>query len=160
MDPKVFASQSKKVAGSGKVNILNPYYLDSEYDIKCCSDLKATSTGWVTLIKIIPQKETLPSFFLRWDSKSETVDVDIHLNDKYRNDLWNKPGYKGHHTEQIKGPWRRFKVNITIPERKIFVGTVNIGLSIEINQILEIELTDTGKFILTSNLPLPNFFES
>ena len=159
MDPKVFASQPRRIGGSGKVSILNPYYLDPEYDITCCSDLKATLTGWVTLIKIIPKNETLPSFIIRWDSNSETVDADIYLNDENRKDLWSQPGYNGHHSTQIKGPWRKFEISITIPERKIFLGTVNIGLLIEVDLKLEVELTDAAQIILKSNLPRSSFFK-
>lgn len=132
MDPKVFASQPKRVGGSGKVNILNSEHLDPEYELICRSDLKATPTGLVTLIDIIPKNEkTLPTFILRWDSNSDTVDVDICLDGKNRKELWCEHGYKGHHTTRIDGPWwRRFKLDIAIPERKIFVGTVNIGLLI------------------------------
>ena len=160
MDPEVFASQPKRIGGSGKVDILNTQHLDPEYKTICYSDLKAPPTGLVTLIDIVAAKEkTLPSFSLRWDSKSDTVDVDIYLNGKNRKDLWDKPGYNGHHSTRIKGPWRRFTIDITIPDRKVFTGTVNIGLLIEVNQKLELELTDIGKFILKSNLPLPNFFK-
>lgn len=159
MDPKVFASQPKRIGGSGKVDILNTQHLDPEYKTICRSDLKATQTGLVTLIDIIPQKETLPSFILRWDSNSNTVDADIYLNDENRKDLWSQYGYNGHHSTQIKGPWRKFEIDITIPERKIFAGIVNIGLLIEAAPKFEIELTDTGQIILTSNLPRSSFFK-
>jgi len=158
MDPEVFTSQPRRVGGSGKVNILNSQYLDPEYEAICRSDWKATPTGLVTLIDITPKnKKTLPSFVLRWDANSNTVDVDIYVDGKNRKDFWNKPGYSGHYSTRIKGPWRKFEINISIPERNIFRGIVNIGLLIEVNQKLEIELLDNGKFLLTSNLPLPDF---
>ena len=161
MDPKVFASQPRRIGGSGKVDILNPQYLDPEYETIGLSDWKATSTGLVTLINITPKKEkNLPSFVLRWDTHSNTADVDIYVDGKNRKDLWDKPGYSGHHSTRIKGPWRKFEVNIKMLERNIFRGIVNIGLLIEVNHKLEIELTDTGKFILTSNLPPEDFFEN
>lgn len=153
MDPKVFASQPKRIGGSGKVNILNTQHLDPEYEALCRSDWEATATGWVKLIDITPKKEkTLPSFVLRWDSNSKTVDVDIHVDGKNRKDLWDNLGYSGHHPTRINGPWRKFEVDIKIPERNIFRGIVNIGLLIEVNHQIEIELTNTGKFLLTSNL--------
>lgn len=161
MDPNVFASQPSRVGGSGKVDILNTKYLDPDYEIISCSDQKATPTGLVTLIQISPKKDkTFPSFFLRWDSNPETIDVDIYLDGKNRKDLWGRPGYCGHHTKRIRGEGRKFEVNITIPERNIFMGIVNIGLLVEVNLKVELEFTDTGKIVLTSNLPLPNFIGS
>jgi hypothetical protein len=154
MDPNVFASQPHRVDGSGKVDILNTEYLDAEYETVPQSDLKATPTGFVTIAQIVPKKDkTLPSFILRWDSNPETVDVDIYLDGKNKKDFWDRPGYCGHHPKRIKGEGRKFEVNITIPERPIFKGVVNVGLLISVNLKVELELSDTGIRILSSNLP-------
>jgi len=160
MDPKAFASQPKRVGGSGKVSVLNSQYLDPEYEIVCRSDWKATPTGLVALIDITPKRKTLPSFILRWDSNFNTVDVDIRVDGKNRKDLWDDPRYVGHHTTRIEGPLRRFEVDIKIPGRDVFRGIVNIGLLIEVNHELEIGLTGTGKFFLTSNLPPSDFLKN
>lgn len=128
MDQKKFENKTKKVAGTTKIDVLKIEYLNQDYEKKILPDNPATKTGLVEVMELIPKISEMPKFILRWDEKANTLDVDIYKGDKIRNNLWSTKGYNGHHAQEIEN--RIFKIDISIPNTKIFSGIINTGLLI------------------------------
>ena len=126
MDQKRFENKTKKVAGTAKLKILKIEYLNRDYDAKIFPDNPATKTGLVKVMELIPKISEMPKFIFRWDEKADTLDADIYKSDKICTSLWNIEGYNGHHPQKIKN--RIFKIDISIPNAKIFIGIIDIGL--------------------------------
>ena len=133
MDPNKFLRKEKKVVGTTKVKVVETDYIDRNYKIKVFSNHSTTKTGLVEVIQLFPKSPHLPHFIFRWDERSEELDIDIYRNKRICNELWNKEGYSGHHTQKVVEKGRAFKVNISIPGKKVFKGKVNIGLFIRLN---------------------------
>ena len=115
--------------------VVTPKYIDPEYrhEPSACVE---TVTGYLEILKIMPESGDGPYFTGRWDQKPEELDLDIHNapSKKAISDFNNeKAGYKGHHTERSPNPEQRiFDVFIQIPpERVIFEGEVSFSNTYE-----------------------------
>lgn len=96
------------------------------------------STGKLTIFRLIPSDETLPSFEARWDGGNrETnrerfeLDVDIQGVSKSEKRKFEKcsGGYSGHHTKEIPvTEGHAYEVSISTPADKIFDGTVSFAV--------------------------------
>ena len=129
MERSRFLAKGIRVGGTTKVEPAKINYLNGKYALELFPNTPATETGFVKVMELIPKISRVPNFILRWDEKADTLDVDIYKNGKLCNELWGTVGYNGHHTQRIKN--RIFWVNITIPNKKIFEGIINIGLLIQ-----------------------------
>ena len=119
------------------------YYCDINYEIEIGENYEVTDQGLLLIGKLKPKNNTLPEFWLRWDAKDQTLDIDIYNSNEIQN--WNNEinGYKGHHTE--KNPDGKYKVTITIPKYKIFEGAISF------NRVIDIEVVDCTKSVDDTN---------
>ena len=108
------------------------------------SEKEASDTGLVKFCELTPRYLHLPMFIIRWDEREEALDVDIYIDGKLDNKLWDESGYNGHHSQKIenKGYNRGYKIDIKIPGRQIFSGIIDIGLSFELKMQDSIFLSD------------------
>ncbi len=127
MKRKDFKNKESKVVGTTKIKIKEKYR-SPIYRLEGKSNASATETGLVTIAELNPEGISLPKFIFRWDTNSETVDIDIYKNGENAKYLWKKQGYEGHKTKVIDHEGRVFEVNIEIPSRNVFKGTVDVGL--------------------------------
>jgi hypothetical protein len=141
MDPSIFRAKGVKIGGTTKVEAIKLAHLDKKYKFKLFPNTPATESGLVKVMELIPESSEMPNFILRWDEKSDTLDVDIYKNGKLCNELWGIEEYNGHHTQKIGN--RRFGVKITIPNKKIFEGIIDVGLLIQAK--ISIKLTSHVK---------------
>ena len=134
MDPEKFKNKKSKIAGTTRVDILKTEYLDENYRVKLLPNTPASESGLVKVAELISDIPQMPMFILRWDEGDNTLDVDIYKNRKICRDpewICEISRYKGHHAIRLDGDKRLFKIDISIPGRKIFKGVLNIGLLIE-----------------------------
>jgi predicted transport protein len=79
--------------------------------------------------------------------KKEDLDVDIYKEGRLHNELWNDPGYKGHHTQRIDGESKIFEADIGILGKEIFKGKIDVGLFIKLTIKESVRLTDSVKVV-------------
>jgi hypothetical protein len=132
MKPDRFLNKEKKVGGTTSVEILENHYIHPDYISKPCCYEKATDTGLVKIGELVPKQQSFPRFIFRWDERKETLDVDIYVEGKLTNALWDQPGYKGHHPPKKNGSSGRYVLDIWIPLKRIFKGIIDIGLAFEL----------------------------
>lgn len=147
MDPEKFKDKTKKVAGTTEVGIVSIDYLSPKYKVEVLSDQPTTPTGLLEVARLNPERSGLPKFVFRWDESKDELDLDIYKNGRYRNDLWNKPGYKGHHTDKVKDGEKKFKADVKISGEKVFRGIIDVGLFIKIIIKESVKLTDSIKVV-------------
>ena len=147
MEPQKFKNRKYKVGGTRNIEILKQDFLSKNYMMIKYPYKKATESGFVKLIEWIPkQNRYLPKFILRWDLNKQTVDVDLYVNGKIRNDLWRKHGYSGHHPVRCKNmAGRVFKIDIKTPKELVFRGLVKIAVTHELQLKNSIGLNDKLK---------------
>lgn len=134
MNSKKFSEKQIKVGGTTGVKAVSKEYQDSAYNWVLNSDKKAIEdkNGYLLIAELFSNDENLPRFKFRWDHKASTMDVDIFLNGEDHKDLWKQNGYCGHWTELADDEKREYSVRIEIPERKIFVGVIMVGLLVNL----------------------------
>jgi len=147
MDPNKFLRKEKKVAGTTKVKVVKIDYIDRNYKIKVLSNHPTTKTGLVEVIQLFSENPHLLRFIFRWDEKNEELDIDIYRNESICNELWSEKRYKGHHTQRVIDNGRIFKINISVPDKRIFKGKVNVGLFIKLSLKDSIKSTDSISII-------------
>jgi hypothetical protein len=133
MMAKEFAEKPIKVIGSTGVEFVTLLYKDTGYDLKIFPNRKCDVTGHIIFAELDPLNNQFPSFIFRWDHGDKVVDVDILLNNKDRKDLWNYEGYNGHHAKLFDNEVQEYSFLIETPGRKIFEGTINVGLLVGLN---------------------------
>lgn len=138
-----------RVGGTTDVEPVSITYKDASYDLKLYPNNKASETGHVVIAKLSPENNALPSFIFRWDHPAGVMDVDIFLGGKDCKNLWKQPGYKGHWTKLTDDKKREYSVLIEIPERKIFEGTVKVGLLTEINVYDTLNISESVNIKIT-----------
>jgi hypothetical protein len=132
MKPEEFLNKEKKVGGSESVEICCVDYLNTDYLIKLYPSETATKTGLVKFGELISKQSDFPTFTFRWDQNKETLDVDIYTEGELKSELWSKQGYQGHHPQKEEGDPRRYKLDIAVPNKQIFTGTITVGLRFEL----------------------------
>lgn len=147
MNPDKFRDKAKKIGGVTKVNIVSVYFLDPEYEIETLSDHFTSPTGFLEVVRLKPKSPELPKFIFRWDENKDALDVDIYKEEIIHNELWNVEGYEGHHTQKITSAGKVFKANISIPDKKIFEGKIDVGLFIQLTIKDSGKLTDSIKVV-------------
>jgi len=145
MDQEKFENKTKRIAGTTKVDIISVEHLNPEYEIEVLSDQRTAPTGLLEIVRLNPTKPDLPRFIFRWDENADILDVDIYKDEKYRNDLWNKNGYNGHHTWRISNGAKIFEADIRKFDSPIFKGKIDVGLFIKITIKESGILTDSIK---------------
>lgn len=135
MDSTKFAEKQIRVGGTTGVEPVLIEYQNDDYNWIFNSDKKAIEdkNGYLLIAELFSNDDKLPRFKFRWDHKASTMDVDIFLNGKDCKDLWKQNGYCGHWTELTDDEKREYSVSLEIPERKIFVGTIMVGLLVDLN---------------------------
>jgi len=147
MNPEKFKDIDKKVAGTTKVEIVKIDYLDYNYKIEVFPDNLATSTALVKIAQLIPKNSHLPTFLFRWDKNQNTLDVDIYKEGKLCKELWNDVGYKGHQTQRVSKESKIFDADVSMPDKRIFKGKIDVGLFIKIMIKESAKLTDSVKVV-------------
>ena len=147
MDPEKFKEKTKKVSGTTKVDVVSIDFLDPEYEIETLSGQSTTPTGLLEVVRLRPERMELPKFIFRWDENKDELDVDIYREEKLCNELWGEIGYNGHHTGKIPREGKVFKADISIPNRDIFRGNVDVGLFIQLTIKDSVKLTDSIKVV-------------
>ena len=147
MDQKKFENKTKRIAGATKVDIVSVEHLNPEYEIEVLSDQRTTPTGLLEIVRLNPTKPGLPRFIFRWDENADVLDVDIYKDEKYRNDLWNKNVYNGHHTRRISNEAKIFESDIKRFDSSIFKGKIDVGLFIKITIKESCKLIDSIKVV-------------
>jgi len=110
-------------------------YIDPDYELELCHNNRATDTMYLIVGKLIPSDSALPSFIFRWDENQDQFDVDIeNVNDKTKKKFnAEKDGYKGHHPRRLVNKDGRYMaVDISLPNRRIFQGTIVVPLAKEV----------------------------
>ncbi len=133
MEPEEFRNREKKVGGSVSAEISCVEFESPDYSYTLYPSEAATKTGLVKFAELVPKTPDLPTFILRWDERNETLDVDLYANGEITNQLWDEPEYKGHHPQKEEGKPRQFRLDIGIPGKQIFKGTIKVGLRLELN---------------------------
>ena len=136
MDPNKVKKKDGKVFEVNKVQIVGPFFVNSDYDLKLFPNNRIERTGYLPIASLKPNSEGLPIFTLRWDQKGDTVDVDIDNNvdsdtiQKFKN---GKDGCSGHHSTKEKiGKGRVFKFNIKFFGKEIFKGNLIVPVTTEL----------------------------
>jgi hypothetical protein len=136
MDPKRALKQDGKVFDV--VNVAKTErYLKPDYRCEAGTGTREP-TGKLTVFRLIPRDEKLPSFEARWDGGNrETnrerfdLDIDIQGVSKSEKRKFEKGGggYSGHHATEIPvTEGHAYEVSIATPAGKIFDGTVSFTL--------------------------------
>lgn len=113
-------------------NIVIKYeYIDPEYSLDYSEQQEISETGRLNLVNIIPKNNNDPLFKARWDEFDNNVDVDMYNVSKSQIKNFKKEeyGYSGHHSNKINSPNRIFSINIQIPAKLIFKGTISFNLN-------------------------------
>ena len=118
-------------------------YVHPSYSMNSFDGKRITTTGWLKVFELIPQTSGDPEFHARWDEKADSLDIDIDKVNRSSENRFNKEtnGYKGHHPPRESIVPRAFKVEITIPGKKICEGIVAFNL------FSEMELQSNARFV-------------
>jgi hypothetical protein len=147
MDPEKFKEKTKKVGGTTKVEVALIDFLDSEYEVEILSEQSTTPTGLLEVIRLKPRKLELPKFIFRWDENADKLDIDIYKKERLCKELWSEIGYNGHQTKKMPGEGKLFEANISIPNRHIFKGNIDVGLFMQLIIKDSTNLTDSIKVV-------------
>ena len=130
MDRKKVIEENGKVFSTGKIECLEIFYKDKDYELQLYCNNKISETGLLDIGELSSNKQSLPEFIFRWDEKKEALDVDVYINDKIDRDLWELVGYKGHHSRRNYAEnGRVFEIDIHIPNRHIFHGSIRVPVN-------------------------------
>ncbi len=129
----------KAVKAESAFNIVpQNVYLDPEYALETLPISAATPTGLLAVLRLVPTVPGLPAFLVRWDDKQNTIDVDPK-GDGFDRDAFNaeRKGYRGHHPTTVSVDPRVFKIDIRLPQRKVYEGllTCNIGRGVIFSKV-------------------------
>lgn len=133
MGKKTFDEKPKKVLAASGIEIEKVCYCDPDYHYVRQRDSKATSTGWLELLRVEPiaKDSELPKFVARWEDERKTgqeaIDVDLVEPESERKAFeLGLNGYRGHHSTSIVGKARTFEIDIAIPDSKPELACRNI----------------------------------
>lgn len=121
---------------------------DPIYKIELCNNNKATDTMHLVVGKLIPNDPSLPYFIFRWDQKQDQFDVDVeNVNNKTKKKFkTGENGYSGHHPKRfVDDKGRCMVVDVRLPNKKIFQGTIRVHVVKEI--VMNIYLNIDGRRI-------------
>jgi len=110
-------------------------FKNPDYQIELYHDNRATETMHLIIGKLIPNDPSLPYFIFRWDHKQDQFDVDIeNVNNKTKKKFKDgENGYSGHHPRRfVDAKSRCMEVNVSLPNKKIFQGTIRVPVVKEI----------------------------
>jgi hypothetical protein len=136
MDKDSFAKKASKTLGSRDI-IVTTTFVSAEYCQPPSSvrEVRTSETGHLQLLRIEPNRADLPSFSVRWDHKDNSVDIDlISINEEevacFKAE---KLGYRGHHTDKLDLPSRKYLINIETPATgPVFRGTLTLNIDLAI----------------------------
>jgi hypothetical protein len=116
-------------------------YKDPDYRIELYCNNKATDTMHLIIGKLISDDPSLPYFIFRWDENQDQFDVDIGNvdNETKKKFKAGKDGYSGHHPIRSVHSGRCMEVDISLPNKKVFKGTIKVPVIRE--EVLNIHLT-------------------
>ena len=116
-------------------------YKAPDYQIELYHHNKATDTMHLIIGKLISDDPSLPYFIFRWDEKQDQFDVDIENVDNETKEKFKagKDGYGGHNPIRSVYNGRCLEVDISLPNKKIFKGTIKVPVIRE--EVLNINLT-------------------
>ncbi len=129
-------------------------YKDPNYRIELYHNNKATDTMHLIIGKLISNDPSLPYFIFRWDENQDQFDVDIENvdNETKKKFKAGKDGYSGHHPRRSVYNGRHMEVDISLPNKKIFKGTIKVPVVRE--EVLNIYLTiDAHKITMEKENP-------
>ncbi len=136
--------REKPVKAESAYNIVpQDLYLDPDYSLRIESMSAVTLTGLLVVLRLQPTVPGLPSFVVRWDDKQNTIDVDLEGNVTDREAFkLERNGYKGHHPATVSVEPRIFKIDIQLPQRKVYEAllTCNVGRSVTIAETLQFKV--------------------
>jgi len=116
-------------------------YKDPAYRIELYHNNKATDTMHLVIGKLVSDDQSLPCFIFRWDEQQDQFDVDIENvdNETKKKFKAEKDGYSGHHPRRSVRNGRHMEVDISLPKKKIFKGTIKVPVVRE--EVLDLHLT-------------------
>ena len=139
MEYSKFREKTAKAESAYNIGPQN-LYLDLDYSLKVVPISAVTPTGLLAVLRLEPTVPGLPSFVVRWDDKQNTIDVDLEGNATDREAFkLERNGYKGHHPATVSIEPRVFKIDIQLPQRKVYEAllTCNVGRSVTIAETLQ-----------------------
>jgi hypothetical protein len=118
-------------------------HCNPDYDLELYETNEITAEGLLLVGKLKPKISSLPEFWLRWDEKREELDIDMRGDLKHREDWINsRNGYEGHHTEEVTGGERDFKVSIKMPNVNVFQGVLGFNLERDLEIIETVTISE------------------
>jgi hypothetical protein len=132
---------------SGVFNITHESeHLNPDYNLEILENNTISKQGLLLCGKLIPKHPSLPEFSLRWDEKSDALDVDMHGDSKHKNDWkYSRNGYTGHHAAKLKREGRHFQVSIEMPTMKVFYGIISFNLARDVSAAVKTGLNASAE---------------
>ncbi len=144
--------KEKTVKAESAFNVVpQNLYLDAEYTLRIPTISTATQTGLLAVLRIEPTSTALPAFVIRWDDKQNTIDVDLEGSAPDREAFEaERNGYKGHHPETVSADPRIFRIDIQLPQRKVYEAllTCNIGHTVSLKDGFELKAEVSTEVLL------------
>jgi hypothetical protein len=131
---------TREASKAFNVKVEEPYYCNSDYRLELYQKREVTSTRWLVIAQLKPEKPSLPEFCFRWDEKADQLDVD--MKPEHKDWGGEKNGYEGHHPKKVS-PGRRFDVSIKIPGIDVFHGIISFSLFIKVG--IKSRMSITGR---------------
>jgi hypothetical protein len=138
MDRNKYAKIELRPNKATKISI-RPESISPNYELKSQPNSNATDTGHLELFRLEPLDPALPSFSARWDTKPNTIDIDL-IGDPKASKAFKAglAGYGGHHTTILSDSPRIYRVDIETPSGRVF--SAEIDLEIELGLYLKDDL--------------------
>lgn len=130
-------------------------YKDPDYRIELYHNNKVTDTMHLIIGKLIPSETSLPHFIFRWDEQQDQFDVDIENvdNETKKKFKAGKDGYSGHHPRRFVDKVRCMEVDISLPNKKIFKGTIKVPVIKEEQFNMYITINTDGTITMEKEHP-------
>jgi hypothetical protein len=117
-------------------------YLSPRYKLDMLSENQITSQGLLLLGRVIPEEKGLPQFTIRWDEKSNHLNVDIMPEEECWQSETN--GYKGHEPARMaQYPGRAFSLIIKTPKLDVIDAVIFFALTREVCVTDSLGLSDS-----------------
>ena len=130
----------KKADGSAieaRVSTIDSRHLDHEYRLERADGIRA-ETGLLEVLRLVRKDDERQFFRARWDQRKDELDIDlIHADGTISQEFKSgRGGWSGHHTTEVSGDFRIFKIEIKSPGGLVFDGMASVMLTRQ-NYVLE-----------------------
>ena len=128
--------QARQATNTFNVKVDFLKHLDPQYDLEILPEYDTTSQGLLLVGTLTPKQESLPRFSLRWDEKSEHLNIDMEPGQPSWTSETN--GYRGHRPKKAaRYPGRAFRLIVQTPTTNVVDAVISFSLA------RTISLTDT-----------------